>query len=88
MATNVGEDLGLEAELANGLAVCTERDGERTRPMGGEVLRTRARLLRCRGARELDVLYTEGIEGLGDGDFGLGVKERVGELLALWQMAG
>ena len=61
------------------LAICTHGDRPR---------RTLAGLLRRRGARELDVLYTKGIEGLGDGDFGLGVKERVGELLALWQMAG
>ena len=57
-------------------------------PMRTKVLRTPAGLLRGGGARELDVLYTERIESLGNGDFGLGVKERVGELLALWQMAG
>ena len=49
----------------------------------GKMGHTPAGLLRRRRARELDVLYTEGIEGLGDGDFGLGVKERIGELLAL-----
>lgn len=44
------------------------------------------RLGRGRG-RELDVLDAERVEGLGDGDFGLGVKECVCELLALWKQA-
>ena len=52
--------------------------------MRHEVLHTLAGLLRRRRARQLDVLYTEGIESLGNGDFGLGVKKCVGKLLALW----
>lgn len=48
-----------------------------------QVLHTLAGLLRRRRACELNVLYTEGIESLGNGDFGLRVKECVGELLAL-----
>ena len=64
MAADVGEDLGLEPELADGLAV-------------------RARLLGRGGRGELDVLDTERIERLGDGDLGLGIEKRVRELLSL-----
>lgn len=42
-----------------------------------------ARLLRGGGGSEFDVLHAKRIERLGDGDFGLGVKESVGELLSL-----
>ena len=41
------------------------------------------RLLGCRGRGELDVLDAKGIQCLGDGDLGFGVKECVCELLAL-----
>ncbi len=63
MAADVGEDLGLQAELADGLAV-------------------EPRLLRGRGGRELDVLDTESIQRLRDGDLGLGVEEGVRKLFA------
>lgn len=43
----------------------------------------RARLLRCSGRCELDVLDTECIKSLGDGDFCFGVEESVGKLLTL-----
>jgi hypothetical protein len=66
VAADVGEDLGLESELADGLAVC-------------------AGLLRGGGGGEFNVLDPEGIEGLGDRDFSLGVEEGVGKLLALLQ---
>ena len=47
--------------------------------------RTLARLFgRCWG-RQFDVLDPERIKRLCDGDLGLGVKERVGELLALFK---
>lgn len=68
MAPDVSEDLGLEAELANCLAVG-------------------ARLLRRDGRCKLDVFDTERIERLGDRDLGLGVEERVRELLALYSQA-
>lgn len=42
-----------------------------------------ARLLGGGGGSEFDVLHAKRIERLGDGDFGLGVKESVGELLSL-----
>jgi hypothetical protein len=45
-----------------------------------------ARLFRGRRRGELDVLYTKGIEGLGDCDFGLGVEEGIGKLLSLCNM--
>ena len=54
------------------------------RPGGGVgEARTPPRLLGRRGARELDVLDAERVERLGDRDLGLGVEERVRELLAL-----
>lgn len=64
VAADVGEDLGLEAKVTDGLAVD-------------------ARLLGGSGGGELDVLYTKGIECLGDGDLRLGVEEGIGELFAL-----
>ena len=66
VAANVGENLGLEAELADGLAII-------------------ARLLGGGGGGEFDVLYTKGIECLGDGDLCLGVEKGIGELFALWE---
>lgn len=42
-----------------------------------------ARLFGGSGGGEFDVLYTEGIECLGDGDLRLGVEEGIGELFAL-----
>ena len=69
MASDMGEDLGLQAELANGFAVC-------------------ARLLRGCGGCELDVLHTERIERLGNGDFSLGVEKGVGELFTLCERGG
>lgn len=68
MASDMGEDLRLQAELANGFAVGT-------------------RLLRGYGGCELDVLHTERIERLGNGDFSLGVEKSVGELFTLSQCA-
>jgi hypothetical protein len=64
MASNVCENLGLESELADGLAIS-------------------AGLLRCSGRGELDILDTECIESLRDGDLGLRIEESIGELLAL-----
>ena len=64
VAANVGEDLGLEAELANGFAVL-------------------ARLLRCCGACELNVIDTKVVKRLGDLDLGLRVEEGIGKLFAL-----
>lgn len=69
MASDMGEDLGLQAELADGFAVC-------------------ARLLRGCGGCELDVLHTERIERLGNGDFSLGVEKGVGELFTLCERGG
>jgi len=60
----VSENLGLEAELADGLAV-------------------EARLLTGSGRGEFDVVDAEIIQSLGNADLGFGVKEGVGELLAL-----
>ena len=45
---------------------------------------TCAGLFRCSGRGQLDVLHTEGIESLGDGNLGLAVEESVGELLPLY----
>ena len=49
-----------------------------------EAVLTCAGLFRCSGRGQLDVLYTEGIESLGDGNLGLAVEESVGELLSLY----
>ena len=64
VATDVGEDFGLQAELADGLAVPS-------------------RLLGSYWRRELEILDAELVEGFGDGDLGLGVKEGIGKLLPL-----
>ena len=69
MTTDMGENLGLKTELANGLAV-------------------EPGLFRGRGGCEFDVLDTKGVESLGNCDFGLGVEEGIGKLLALCRWEG
>lgn len=64
MATNVGEDLGLEAHVADLDAV-------------------EATLLGRRRGGELDVLDSKVGERLSDLHLGLGVEERICELLSL-----
>jgi hypothetical protein len=64
VASNVSQNLGLEAEAGNSLAVLE-------------------RLLRGNGRGKLDIVDSEGIEGLGNLDLGLGVKVGIGELFTL-----
>jgi hypothetical protein len=64
MATDVGENFGIQTELADGFAVPP-------------------RLLGSRWRREFQILDAELVEGLGDGDLCLRVKEGIGELLPL-----
>jgi hypothetical protein len=64
VATDVGEYFGLQAELADGLAVPS-------------------RLLGSCWRRELEILDAEFVEGFGDGNLGLGVKEGIGKLFPL-----
>jgi hypothetical protein len=64
MATDVGENFGIQTELADGFAVPP-------------------RLLGSRRRREFQILDAELVEGLGDGDLCLRVKEGIGELLPL-----
>lgn len=44
---------------------------------------TSSGLLRSGGTREFDVLHTERVECLGNGNLGLGIEEGIGELFAL-----
>ena len=64
VAPNVGKYFGVQAELADGLAVA-------------------ARLLGGRGRGQLQILDAKLVEGFGDRDLGLGVKEGIGKLLPL-----
>ena len=83
MTPDVGEDLRLETELADGLAICTTSLAPSIDRNSRKDGRTLSRLLRCRGAGELDVLDTERIKRLRNRNLGLGIEERVRELLAL-----
>lgn len=64
MASDVGEDFGLQPELADSFAVLTG-------------------LFRRCGRSEFEVFNTEGVQCLGDGNFGVGIEESVGELFPL-----
>ena len=83
VATNVAEDLGLETELADGLAICTTSLAPSVDRNSREDGHTLPRLLRCRGAGELDVLDTERIKRLRNRNLGLGIEEGICELLTL-----
>lgn len=75
--TGLDSDAGIVHVAAN---VC-ENFGLESKLADG--LAVSARLLRCGGRSELDVLDTECIKSLCDGDFGLGVEESIGKLLTL-----
>jgi hypothetical protein len=49
-------------------------------------LAIKTRLLRSSGGSEFDVLHAKRIKRLGNSDFGLSIKEGIGELFALYML--